>query len=128
MSSSLMAGRSAASLAASASSVAKFVKAPESLSRRAARYGCYKVVRCTPTPIEGGRMTPDAEAPKPRLTGEAAWKAQLNATEQRNAAATRAAHERKSPTELAIIQRERRLALVEAEQLKALNARIAKRG
>jgi hypothetical protein len=69
----------------------------------------------------------DEETTKPRLTGDAAWRAQLNATEARNAAAKREAHKHKSPTELAIMQRERRLALAEVEQLKALDERAAKR-
>jgi hypothetical protein len=72
-------------------------------------------------------MTPDAEPAKPRLTGDAAWRAQLNATEARNAEVKRKAHSHKSPTELAVLQRERRLALAEVEQLTALNARAAKR-
>ena len=74
-------------------------------------------------------MSPETETSQPRLTGEAAWKAELNATEQRNAAAKRAASGHKSPTELAFVQRERRLAQVETEQVKALNKKIvARRG
>ena len=72
-------------------------------------------------------MSPEAETPQPRLTGEAAWKAERNATEQRNAAAKRAASEHKSPTELAFVKRERRLAQVETKQLTALNKKIAAR-
>jgi hypothetical protein len=61
------------------------------------------------------------------LTGEARYKAELNATAQRNAAARRSAAEHKSPNELALVQRERRLGQVEAEQLDALNKKLAAR-
>jgi len=71
-------------------------------------------------------MTPEAETPEPRLTGEAAYKAELNAIAQRNAAAKRSAAEHDSPHELARLRRERRLDQVEAEQLKALNTKLAK--
>ena len=72
-------------------------------------------------------MSPVAKTPQSRLTGEAAWRAELNATEQRNAGAKRVASEHKSPNELAFVQRERRLAQVETKQLKALNKKIAAR-
>jgi hypothetical protein len=72
-------------------------------------------------------MPPEAKAPEPRLTGEAAYKAELNATARRNAAAKRSAGEHKSPTELAFVQRERRLGQVDAKQLKALNKKLATR-
>lgn len=72
-------------------------------------------------------MTTEPEGSTPRLTGEAAWKAELDATEQRNAAARRRAHETKSPTELATDQRERRMAVLETAQLNALNKRIDSR-
>jgi hypothetical protein len=73
-------------------------------------------------------MSEAPEDAKPRLTGEAQWKAELNATEQRNAAAKRKAHEHESPMDVAISQRERRLAVAEVAQLEALNKKIAKRG
>jgi hypothetical protein len=72
-------------------------------------------------------MSPETETSPPRLTGQAAWKAELNATEQRNAAAKRAAGQHKSPNELAFVRRERRLGQVETEQLKALNEKLAAR-
>lgn len=72
-------------------------------------------------------MSPESDPPQQRLTGDAAWKAQLNATEQRNAAAKREASEHQSPTERALVQRERRLAEAESEQLTALNKKIQSR-
>ena len=73
-------------------------------------------------------MVQDDEIARPRLTGEAAWKAELDATERRNAATKRQAHEHTTSSAVAASQRERRLALAESEQLEALNARIARRG
>jgi hypothetical protein len=64
------------------------------------------------------------EAPSPRLTGEALWKAERDAVEQRNAAARRRAQEHVSATSLAASTRERSLAKLEAEQLKVLNKRL----
>jgi hypothetical protein len=72
-------------------------------------------------------MSPVAKTSQPHLTGEAAWNAERNAMDQRNAAAKRAAGEHKSPTELAFVKRERRLAQVETKQLNALNKKIAAR-
>ena len=72
-------------------------------------------------------MSADAETSPQRLRGEAAWKAELNATEQRNAAAKQVATDHKSPTELALVQRERRLAEAETKNLAALNKKIAAR-
>ena len=63
------------------------------------------------------------ETPKPRLTGEAAWKAHRDALDQRNAAVKTAAKERRSPVEVAAVERERRLDRIEADQLRALNER-----
>jgi hypothetical protein len=71
---------------------------------------------------------PAGEDPsQPRLTGEARYKADLNATAQRNAEARRSAAEHQSPNELAVAQRESRLAQVETEQLDALNEKLAAR-
>src|SRR3954447_18218290 len=64
------------------------------------------------------------EAPSPRLTGAALWKAERDAVEQRNAAARRRAHEHVSATSLAASSRERSLEKLEAEQLRVLNARL----
>ena len=72
-------------------------------------------------------MSAEAKTSEPRLTGEAAWKAELNATEQRNAAAKRVADQHKSPNELAFVRRERRLGQVEDEQLNGLNKKLATR-
>jgi len=69
-------------------------------------------------------MTDETDAP--RLTGQAAWKAQLDAVEHHNANAKKQARERTSAT-TAANARERRLAAQEELQLRALNARIAKR-
>jgi hypothetical protein len=71
-------------------------------------------------------MSPEAETPR-SLTGEAAWKAECSATEQRNAAAKRAASERQTATQSVFAQRERRLDQQEAKQLKALNKEMAAR-
>jgi hypothetical protein len=57
----------------------------------------------------------------PRLTGEAAWKAQRDAIEQQNAAAKKRARER-SAADSSVTDRERRLAAQEELQLRALNA------
>jgi hypothetical protein len=62
----------------------------------------------------------------PRLTGEAAWRAQRDAVEQHNAEAKRRARER-SAADSAVNERERRLAAQEELQLRALNARLGKR-
>jgi hypothetical protein len=62
----------------------------------------------------------------PRLTGEAAWRAQRDAVEQHNAEAKKRARER-SAADSAVTQRERRLAAQEELQLRALNARLGKR-
>lgn len=59
----------------------------------------------------------------PRLTGEAAWKAERDAIEQHNAAAKKRARERPAAVS-AQSERERRLAAQEELQLRALNARI----
>lgn len=72
-------------------------------------------------------MTEEPEATTPRPTGEAAWKAELDATERRNAATKRRAHEHQSATDIATIQRERRLAVAESEQLRVLNQRMGVR-
>ena len=72
-------------------------------------------------------MANDPEAAKPRLTGDAAWKAQLNAIEQRNTAARKDAHAHKEKVEATRLERERRLASVEIAQLQALNKKAAKR-
>jgi hypothetical protein len=62
----------------------------------------------------------------PRLTGDAAWRAQRDTVEQHNAAAKKRARER-SAAESALNERERRLAAQEEVQLRALNARLDKR-
>ncbi|HEX4719154.1 MAG TPA: hypothetical protein VH300_11525 [Thermoleophilaceae bacterium] len=64
----------------------------------------------------------EVAAPGPR--GDAAWRAQRDAVEQRNAAAKKRAHEQDSATTVAASERERRLALAEDAQLRALNARL----
>lgn len=66
------------------------------------------------------------EKDAPRLTGEAAWKAQRDEVEQHNAAAKQKARERTSAAR-ALTERERRLAAQEELQLRALNARLGNR-
>ena len=72
-------------------------------------------------------MPDEADASQPRLTGEARYKAELNATAQRNAAAKQAARDHKSSSELASVERESRLGRVETKQLDALNKKLAAR-
>jgi hypothetical protein len=62
----------------------------------------------------------------PRLVGEAAFKAQREAIDQHNAAAKKEARERLAAARV-ISDRERRLATQEEMQLRALNARLARR-
>jgi hypothetical protein len=66
-----------------------------------------------------------ADVPRPR--GEAAWKAERAATEQRNSDARKKAAATHSPTYLAAMGRERRLETAENAQLAALNKQIEKR-
>jgi hypothetical protein len=66
------------------------------------------------------------EHDSPRLTGEAAWRAQRDAVEQHNADAKKRARER-SAADSALNERERRLAAQEELQLRALNARLGNR-
>jgi hypothetical protein len=72
-------------------------------------------------------MAKEPEAGGPRMTGDAAWKAELDATERRNAATKQKAQEHVTSSAAAAVKRERRLAREESEQLDALNARIAAR-
>ena len=64
------------------------------------------------------------ETGKPRVSGEAAWKAAREAMDQRNAATKRRAQEHLGALALAAVERERRLELAEAAQLRALNERL----
>jgi hypothetical protein len=66
------------------------------------------------------------EQSTPRLTGEAAWRAQRDAVEQHNADAKKRARERTASAR-ALTDRERRLAAQEEIQLRALNARLGNR-
>lgn len=72
-------------------------------------------------------MAQDSDAPQPRLTGEAAWKAARDETERRNADVKRRASEHVTTTAHAAIKRERELAAAERAQLEVLNARIVAR-
>jgi hypothetical protein len=63
------------------------------------------------------------DAATPRLTGQAAWKAQLDTVEQHNAATKKRARERTAAA-TSISERERRLARQEEVQLRALNERL----
>jgi hypothetical protein len=62
----------------------------------------------------------------PRLKGDALWRQQREAIEQRNAAARKAAHEHESASDVATTHREHSLAKTEAAQLKVLNDRLDK--
>jgi hypothetical protein len=64
--------------------------------------------------------------PTPRLTGEAAWRAQRDAVERHNTEAKKHARER-AATASSVTERERRLAAQEEVQLRALNARLGNR-
>ena len=64
---------------------------------------------------------------KPRATGDAAWRADRDALDQRNAAVKRRAQEGKDAGASAAVERERRLEVAEAAQLKELNKRLGAR-
>jgi hypothetical protein len=66
------------------------------------------------------------EKASPRLTGDAAFRAQRDAVEEHNAEAKKRARE-KTAAAGALTERERRLAAQEELQLRALNARLANR-
>jgi hypothetical protein len=61
-----------------------------------------------------------------RSSGEAAWKADRDAIEERNASAKRAAREHETTHQVAVTERERRLDVIEAAQLRALNERLGR--
>jgi len=69
----------------------------------------------------GEEKTPD-EAP--RKQGEAQWRADRDAVEQRNAAAKRRAREEPGISVNATLAGERRMEIAEAEQLRKLNKRL----
>ena len=69
-------------------------------------------------------MAEDNPAGQPRPRGEAAWKAERAATEQRNDDARKRAHAHQPPSQQAALGRERRLAVAESAQLAALNLRL----
>jgi hypothetical protein len=73
-------------------------------------------------------MAHESDASETRIRGEAAWKAALNATEQRNAEARRRAHVHQRSALHASAERERRMAQVESAQLADLNLKLAARG
>jgi hypothetical protein len=72
-------------------------------------------------------MAQESDVPESRLSGEAAWKADRDATERRNSEAKRRASEHTTASAGAAIERERRLAAAESAQLQVLNARIVAR-
>lgn len=65
-----------------------------------------------------------SEDERPRMTGDAAWKAHRDELDRRNAAAKKTAHDHASASDVAALARERRLARAEEAQLVALNKRI----
>jgi hypothetical protein len=71
-------------------------------------------------------MTGDDMTDERRLVGEEAYRAQRDAIDQHNAAAKKRARERLAAAS-AVSERERRLATQEEMQLRALNARLARR-
>jgi hypothetical protein len=73
-------------------------------------------------------MAYEGDAVEPRIRGEAAWKAELSATEQRNAAARQRAQGHQSAAMHATVQRERRMAELESAQLAALNRKLGAGG
>jgi hypothetical protein len=72
-------------------------------------------------------MAEATEPAKPRLTGDAAWKAARDETDRRNSEAKRHASELMTASTSALLAREKRLAAAESSQLKELNARIVAR-
>jgi hypothetical protein len=64
----------------------------------------------------------DPNEPAPR--GEAAWRAERSATEQRNNAAKERARVTKTATAQAVLQRERRMEVLEVAELAELNRKI----
>jgi hypothetical protein len=72
-------------------------------------------------------MTDDAKATESSLRGEAAWRAARDETERRNAAVRRRAQEHKTTIAAAALERERRLAVLESAQLRALNEQMGAR-
>jgi hypothetical protein len=72
-------------------------------------------------------MAQEGDDKEQGLRGEAAWKAGLNATEQRNNAARAKAHAHQSATSQAIAKREHRMAQLESAQLANLNKKLDKR-
>jgi hypothetical protein len=73
-------------------------------------------------------MAHEDDASEPPIRGEAAWKAELSATEQRNTAARQRAHGHQSAAMHATVERERRMAQLESAQLAALNRKLDARG
>jgi hypothetical protein len=70
-----------------------------------------------------------AEGSEARFRGEAAWRAERTATDQRNAAAKARARGHRTASSQAVADRERRLDLLESAQLAALNRKLrASRG
>lgn len=72
-------------------------------------------------------MVPGSDGTAPRPTGEAAWRAERAATEQRNAAAKHRAREQASADVRAAATRERRQEAAESAQLQVLNERLRAR-
>jgi hypothetical protein len=69
-------------------------------------------------------MTQAGETNEPDVRGEAAWRAERTATDQRNAAAKERARAHKTATSLAVAERERRLEVLEIAELAALNKKL----
>jgi hypothetical protein len=70
-------------------------------------------------------MADDAnDANEPAVRGEAAWKAERTATEQRNNAAKERARAHKTANSLAVSARERRMDLLETAELAELNKKL----
>ena len=69
-------------------------------------------------------MADASDANEPAIRGEAAWKAERNATDQRNAAAKEKARAHKTANSLAVAARERRMDVLETAELAELNKKL----
>ena len=75
----------------------------------------------------GAGMSDDTDATEPRPIGEAAWRADRDAVDRRNAQAKQRASEQVSASTRAAAARERDLAAAERVQLQVLNERLRAR-
>jgi hypothetical protein len=69
-------------------------------------------------------MADASDANEPAIRGEAAWRAERSATEQRNAAAKEKARAHKTANSQAVAARERRMDVLETAELAELNKKL----